>query len=205
MKVELRTDNTVRLCGYVNVAERQSRPLMDANGEFIEIIGSKTFARALEKNEVGLMFNHQRKLTPLNFDLYEDNIGLYADVLINDKEIYNKARKNKLTGWSFGFSNAQSTWSKREDGMRLRKINDWDLKEVSILSVTPAYIATSIECRDGEKTLKEYRQEETDKPELITDARPDLNSMVEGLRDENTPDLDYFSTQKKYFESLKIR
>ncbi len=205
MKIELRQDNTVHLCGYVNVAERESRPLVDGQGEFIEVIGSKTFARALEKNEVGLMYNHQRELTPLNFELYEDNIGLYADVVINDKEIYNKARKNKLTGWSFGFSNAKSTWRKREDGMRLRKITDFDLKEVSILSVTPAYVATSIECRDGEKTLKEYRQEETDKPELITDARPDLNSMVEGLRDIGEPDLDYFLTQKKHFESLKIR
>lgn len=204
MKVEIRADNTVRLAGYVNVAERESRPLMDANGEFVEIIGSKTFQKALEKNEVALFYNHMRELTPLNFELYEDNIGLFADVLINDKEIYNKARKNKLTGWSFGFSNAQSTWSKREDGMRLRKITDFDLKEISILSVTPAYIATSIECRDGEKTLKEYRQEETDKPELITDERPTLFDMVEGIQD-NEPDMDYFNTQLKYFESLKIR
>lgn len=204
MKIEIRADNTVRLCGYVNVAERESRPLVDNQGEFVEIIGCKTFARALEKNEVGLMFNHMRKLTPLNFDLYEDNIGLYADVLINDKEIYNKARKNKLTGWSFGFSNAVSTWRKREDGMRLRKITDFDLKEISILSVTPAYIATSIECRDGKETLKEYRQEKTDKPELITDTRPNLFDMVEGLQD-NEPDMDYFNTQLKYFESLKIR
>ena len=89
--------------------------------------------------------------------------------------------------------------------MRLRKITDFDLKEISILSVTPAYIATSIECRDGVETLKEYRQEETDKPEIITDERPDLNSMVEGLRDIGEPDLDYFNTQLKYFESIKIR
>lgn len=205
MKIELRADNTVHLAGYVNVAERESRPLMDANGEFIEVIGSKTFARALEKNEVGLMYNHMRELTPLNFDLYEDNIGLYADVVINDREIYNKARKNKLTGWSFGFSNAVSTWGKREDGMRLRKITALDLKEVSILSVTPAYIATSIECRDGVETLKEFRQETTDKPELITDERPNLSDMVEGIQDINEPDLDYFNTQIKYFESLKIR
>ena len=89
--------------------------------------------------------------------------------------------------------------------MRLRKITDFDLKEVSILSVTPAYIATSIECRDGKETLKEYRQEKTDKPEIITDERPTLDSMVEGLRDIDAPDMDYFNTQLKYFESLKIR
>lgn len=205
MKIELRSDDTVHICGYVNVAERESRPLIDANGEFVEVIGSKTFARALEKNEIGLMYNHQRKLTPLNFDLYEDNIGLYADVVINDREIYNKARKNKLTGWSFGFSNAKSTWGTREDGMRLRKITDLDLKEVSILSVTPAYIATSIECRDGKETLKEYRQEQTDKAELVTDERPNLFDMVEGVQDEQAPDLDFFTTQKKYFELLKTR
>lgn len=202
MKIELRADDTVHLAGYVNVAERESRPLVDNQGEFIEIIGTKVFQKALEKNEIGLMYNHMRKLTPLNFDLYEDNIGLYADVVINDREIYNKARKNKLTGWSFGFSNAKSTWTTRDDGMRLRKITDLDLKEVSILSVTPAYIATSIECRDGKETLKEFRQEKTDKPELITDERPD---MVEGVQDEQAPDLDYFNTQKKYFESIKIR
>ena len=204
MKIELRQDNTVRLTGYVNVCGRESRPLIDSTGEFVEIIQPSTFRHALEKNKVGLMINHQRELKPLEMELKEDNIGLYADIVVNDFEVFNKARKNKLTGWSFGFSNAVSTWRKREDGMRLRKITDFDLKEISILSVQPAYIATSIECRDDGETLKEYRQDSGEKPEIITDERPTLTDMVEGLQD-NEPDLDYFNTQLKHFESLKIR
>ena len=48
-------------------------------------------------------------------------------------------------------------WKTTEDGMRIRTLEDIDLAEVSILDMTPAYIATSIEMRGEQETLKEFR------------------------------------------------
>lgn len=160
MKVEIRKDGTALITGYVNVVGRESRVLQDISGEFVEVIEPGTFARALSKvDSVGLMFNHMREVDTADntFELAEDNIGLYAKAVIKDAEVIQRAKENKLTGWSFGFYENAEKWDNRADGMRRRTVTDLDLVEVSILDVTPAYIATSIEMRGEQATLKERR------------------------------------------------
>ena len=159
MQVEIRADNTALITGYVNVAGRESRVLRDASGAFVEIVQPGTFGKALEKNPVGLMFNHVRALgsTEDVLELKEDQIGLYARALVHDDQVVEKAKAGQLSGWSFGFYTNKDTWKTREDGMRLRTLEDIDLAEVSILDVTPAYIATSIEMRGEQEALKEFR------------------------------------------------
>lgn len=161
MKIELR-NNGVHLEGYVNVCGRESRTLRDLHGPFIEIIKPGTFAKSLEqRSNVGLMLNHKRNLEPTNLELYEDNIGLRAMIDIDDPEVIELAEHRKLTGFSFGFVAKSDIWDDTQE-VRRRTIDGLDLQEVSILSVTPAYIATSIEARDGDATLHEQRSiEET--------------------------------------------
>lgn len=81
-----------------------------------------------------------------------------AEVTITDPEVVEKARNNKLVGWSFGFySNADEVDESGE--MPTRSVADMDLVEVSVLDDTksPAYYGTSIETRsEGEKVI-EYR------------------------------------------------
>ena len=49
MRIEIRNDS-VLLDVYVNAITRDSRPMLDENGEkFVEQINPKTFQRALEK------------------------------------------------------------------------------------------------------------------------------------------------------------
>lgn len=159
MKIEIRADNTALITGYVNVVDRESRVLRDASGPFVEVVQPGTFQRALEKNEVGLMFNHIKPLgsTEEALELKEDNIGLYARALVRDPDVIEKAKAGQLTGWSFGFFMNKDDWKTKEDGMRIRTLEDIDLAEVSILDMTPAYIATSIEMRGEQETLKEFR------------------------------------------------
>lgn len=158
MKLELR-NSAIHLDGYVNAVGRESRQLRDMQGKFIEVIQPGTFAKSLEhRSNVGLMLNHQRDLKPIKFDLYEDNIGLRALIEIDDPEVVELAEKRKLQGFSFGFVVKGQQWDESGE-IRKRTITDMDLQEVSILSVTPAYIATSIEMRDDECTLKEQRSE----------------------------------------------
>lgn len=176
MKIEIRADNTAVITGYVNVVERESRVLQDIAGPFVEVVKTNTFARALEAaDSVGLMFDHQRMIgsTENELELKEDPVGLYARAVITDTEVIEKAKRNELSGWSFGFyiNDGGQQWDQNAEGMRRRTLTDIELVEVSILDVTPAYIATSIEMR-GEKTcIKEYRNV-TDGVELTDNSQP---------------------------------
>lgn len=164
MNIELRDDKVI-IDGYVNVTGRDSRVLKDVQGEFIEQVVPGTFRKALETAEkVDILFNHkeQRRLSDNTSDgvqLYEDNIGLRCIIETNDTEVRQKAESKELTGWSFGFKAKKERW---EDGeVRRRYLEDISLLEVSLLDVTPAYIATSVECRgeEGELTEKRFIEE----------------------------------------------
>jgi uncharacterized protein len=165
MRIEIRSDS-VLLDGYVNAVGRESRILPSPKGNFRETIVPKTFERALSKGgSVDLLFNHlkDRKLGSTaegNLELREDNIGLRAIATVTDPDVMTKAKSGDLKGWSFGFHANKDTWTDGTDGVQKRMIEDMDLVEVSILDKTPAYIATSIEARDGESILTETRVED---------------------------------------------
>lgn len=147
MKVELRNGQAT-ISGYVNAVERESRVLQDKDGKFIEKIKSGTFSKALEKNDVALYFNHKRALKPVSMELEEDTIGLKCTCVVDDTEVLENI--GNLRGWSFGMTVLKDNWATRDDGMRVRTIEDIQLGEVSILTITPAYIATTIETRSLE-------------------------------------------------------
>jgi uncharacterized protein len=165
MRIEIRSDSVV-LDGYVNVTNRLSRELSSPTGKFVEEIVPQTFQRALAANpNVELLFNHDksRKLGSTvegNLDLREDNIGLRATATVTDQIVMDKAKNGELQGWSFGFQSLKESWEERANGLKKRSVEEMYLAEVSILDKTPAYIATSIESRDGENVLTETRTED---------------------------------------------
>lgn len=188
MKVEIR-ENSVILDGYVNVTARDSRVLPSARGKFIEQMMPTVFQRALDKaDNVDLLFNHKadRKLGSIgegNLKLYEDSIGLRAIATITDQEVISKAVNDELRGWSFGFITNSDKWEQGD--ISRRYVSDIDLLEVSILSITPAYIATSIEARGDEQVVKEQRfvevESEKDNPD---DETKEVSDEVKEEADE---------------------
>lgn len=196
MKVELR-GKTAKIEGYVNVCERNSRPINSERGAFIERIASGAFTRALNRNDnVGLMFNHVRPLGNQKegvLELREDAIGLYAVATVTDSEVIEKAKNNELRGWSFGFVKKADEW-KTEDNTEVRTLTDFDLIEVSILDITPAYIATSISTRNNTTELIEHRASavvddvqvveitEAQQEKRSDDFNVDFKNIVEKLR-----------------------
>ena len=165
MRIQVR-NNEVLIDGYVNAVERDSKVLQDAKGKFIERIMPKVFQRALDKaKNVKVLLNHDKNRELADTDngtakLVEDNIGLRAYVKVQDPYVIQKAKENKLSGWSFGFIPVQENRS-AVDGSDIehREITDLDLLEVSILDDTkePAYYATSIEMRDSGISKVEFR------------------------------------------------
>lgn len=100
---------------------------------------------------MGLKLNHGRDIGSVksgNLKLREDAVGLYAEATVTDPQTVREARAGNLTGWSFGFCDLAPSFEQREGTqIRRRTLKDIDLAEVSILTIAPAYIATSIEAR----------------------------------------------------------
>lgn len=198
MRVEVRNDRII-IDGYVNAVERASKVLYDTRGEFIEKIRSGVFQKALERADnvdVLLDHEHDRKLADTKSGkarLYEDNIGLRAIVEIEDAEVIQKARENKLRGWSFGFFCNKEDRKTNEEGIEERTVRDLDLIEVSIIDDRkyPAYIGTSIEMRDDKVKVMEYR---TGKFSEI-----DIKEEPEQLAQREVEKIDY----SEYEEILK--
>lgn len=188
MKVEVRNDKII-IDGYVNAVERESKVLYDTRGEFIEKIRAGVFQKALERaDNVRVLLDHEkdRELADTKSGkakLYEDNIGLRAIVEIDDTEVIEKARNNKLRGWSFGFLCNKEDRKTNEDGIEERVVRDLDLLEVSIIDDKkyPAYIGTSIEMRDDEVKIAEYRNADFSKIEIRDEPEQQPEKKVEKI------------------------
>ncbi|PGV57512.1 HK97 family phage prohead protease [Bacillus cereus] len=187
MKIEVR-GNQVILDGYVNVVDRESRMLPSPRGYFKERIVPKTFEKALKKaKNVDLLFNHDknRNLGSIengNLELYEDNIGLRAIATITDEQVIEKARNQELRGWSFGFVSEKDSWEEGESGVQKRSIEELELLEVSILDMTPAYVATSIETRGENTAMIEMRSEEAAVKTVVEDDTEERNNIIKRIK-----------------------
>lgn len=201
MKIEIRSDSTV-VDGYVNAVERESRLIMDVQGNFREKIKAGTFEKALKRAEnVRMLLNHDKNRVLANtkdgtLELYEDSIGLRARATISDSEVMEKAKKGELRGWSFGFIAHADEWEKRDNAPSIRTLTDIELTEVSLIDNTrlPAYIGTSVETRDGKEILNEVR--EMDKCKVYT-------SDFSEIRTVDNPNDNDLNTFKERLEKLK--
>lgn len=188
MKIEIRGE-TALIEGYVNAVERESRPIPSIQGTYTEKVAQGTFQRALNSGKpVELRFNHGKVLGSTadgSLELREDSIGLHAKALVTDAEVIEKAKRNELRGWSFGFRDNKP---KIEDSKRV--LTDIELREVSILTKTPAYIATSIEMRDEEEVTLESRG--------IEDM-----AVITEIEEREEPNID-LSNYQRQIELLKL-
>ena len=160
MEIVIRNDKA-EISGYVNAVARDSKPIRDEDGYFVEQMEPGVFARALTKRpNVEILLNHDssRRLgcTGENLELKEDSIGLFARAIISDAEVIEKAKRGKLRGWSFAFLPLDM---REEMTMNIprRHVLELELYEVSIIDENriPVYSGTSIEARaDGEENKK---------------------------------------------------
>lgn len=192
IKVELRAGNVVEISGYVNAVERDSRVLPASmsggkiNTPFVERVKAGAFQRALDKSDdTEIRLNHTKHLGSRkenNLTLYEDNVGLFAKATITDEELAKAAAQRKLTGWSFAFTNPVDSVEAIQDNMSRRELKEFDLVEVSILTVTPAYIGTSVvEARSDDFKYTESRSFE-DEAEITAELEEDKEEKADFKR-----------------------
>lgn len=154
MRIEVRADNSARITGYVNVVERESRPVITPRGRVNELVESGVFNRALETNSnIAMTVDHNPERVVAStsdgsLKLVEDNIGLRADAVTSDEHVVAAAREGKIKGWSFGMMRIQDSIEDRADKLPLRRIKDMILDHVTlVINKTPCYSATSVELR----------------------------------------------------------
>lgn len=163
MQIEIRAEG-VKITGYVNVTEKKSRPVITPHGKVVEEIEPRAFESAINRaDNINVEVDHDKShIYATTADgsllLYEDDIGLHAEALINDKTLIELAQSGKIKGWSFGMFNIQDEIEERTGELPIRKIKALDLEHISlIINMTPIYSATSVELRANGETDIETR------------------------------------------------
>ena len=165
MNIEVRADDTVRIEGYVNATKKKSRPVITPHGKCIEMVEERAFENAINRaGDVSVTVDHDSShiyasTKDNTLKLYEDGIGLHADVLITDKSVVEIAKQGKIRGWSFGMYNVVDELEQRADGeLPIRHIKSLDLDHITlVVNKVPCYSATSVEVRADSETDIETR------------------------------------------------
>ena len=223
MKIYIRADS-VTIEGYVNAVERNSKPLNERGVTFIERIAAGAFRRAIERaKDIRILLNHNwdKDLGGLkdgNLELEEDNIGLKARATITDPEVVADAKRGDLVGWSFGFDDVDEGVKQLRDeetGLPLRKVNDLELFEVSLLNrkKSPAYAGTLVKVRDdgSEEERKILFSEEYSEKIEIREEPQEVNQEETPVADpepEKEPEVkevssDYYARYKDMIAGWK--
>ena len=198
MKIEIRNDRAV-VSGYVNAVGRDSRPITDVRGKFVEQIEPGAFRASLERSEnVDLLLNHDKSMVYAStkdgsLKLTEDSIGLRAEAVLTDAEMIRKARSGEFRGWSFGMYVGDSAMEERAEGIPRRHVKSLNMFEVSLIdkSRIPCYVGTSVECRaEGEDVLAELRYSE-EEPEIIEEERSEPEVVDYSAVDDVISELRY--------------
>lgn len=224
MKIYIRADS-VTIEGYVNAVERNSKPLNERGVTFIERIAAGAFKRAIARaKDIRILLNHNwnRDLGGIadgNLELEEDNIGLKARATISDPEVVADAKRGDLVGWSFGFDDVDEGVKQLRDeetGLPLRKVNDLELFEVSLLNrkKSPAYAGTLVKVRDDgseEERKILFSEEYSEKIEIREEPQEVTQEETPEVKDpepEKEPEVkevssDYYARYKNMIAGWK--
>lgn len=185
-------ENKMVVSGYVNKTNQWSQPL-GARNKFVERIEKGVFRRALQRaTEVQFLAEHDNKKILSStkngkLTLREDQQGLYMEATITPTswgvDYYNLIKDGIITNMSFGMAVRDQKWSKRNDGISERTINELDLFEVSAVK-NPAYVQSTIAARSIEivEDIEIPVEEKTEQRELTLQEqleikKSNLNSL----------------------------
>lgn len=153
--IEIRQDGDkpVVIRGYAARFNSLSNPL----GGFVEKIARGAFAKAIGRDDVRALFNHDSNLIlgrnkSGTLVLSEDENGLYCEITPPDttvgRDLVESIKRGDIDGMSFAFSPVDDSWGKTDDGVPLRTLREVALYDVSPVTF-PAYPETSVSARSA--------------------------------------------------------
>lgn len=153
-----------QICGYINKFNTRSQYM-----GFYEEVSPEAFNKTLaDGHNIYAMYNHDDdkilgSTRSGNLRLLVDDVGLRFELDINEnisyaRDLYELVSNNDVNGCSFGFYVNNDTWSRTDEGIDLRTINEVELIEVTITPF-PAYLDSEASCRSYDK-FKEQQAEE---------------------------------------------
>ncbi|QPJ86720.1 hypothetical protein HH195_12165 (plasmid) [Sarcina sp. JB2] len=151
--LENKEDTELKIVAKVNDYSL-SKELYDLKGnKFREQICKDAWQRAIEKaKDLKVYFNHQPEINiAKEVTLRAEDDGVYAEITLieNARGLYEKILEGLTTGMSFGFKAIQDKFI--DVGTYLqRKIEDFNLFEISVLDKEPAYFGTEVSARSLE-------------------------------------------------------
>lgn len=152
-------DDGLTLVGYAAVFNSPTR-IAGMGGDFTEVISPGAFRRTIRAQRPVMQFDHgQHPLIgslPIASirSLAEDDRGLHVEARVFDnwltEPLRDAIREEAITGMSFRFSVVKDSWTKTEQGDRVRTLKEVRLFELGPV-VHPAYQDTSVALRSLER------------------------------------------------------
>lgn len=152
-------DDGLTLVGYAAVFNSPTR-INGMGGDFTEVISPGAFRRTIRAQRPVMQFDHgQHPLIgslPIASirSLAEDDRGLHVEARVFDnwltEPLRDAIREEAITGMSFRFSVVKDSWTKTEQGDRVRTLKEVRLFELGPV-VHPAYQDTSVALRSLER------------------------------------------------------
>ena len=206
-KMELNSDGTLTVSGYVNKTNEPSN-VLGSEKRFVERISKGVFTRAIEnsKRDIDFLAEHDSSkiLASTRNDsltLHEDESGLYMEATIAPtswgRDAYTLIESGIYRNMSFGFKVVKDKWKSIENGLYERTIEDLELFEVSVVK-NPAYSQSTIAARgidvvEDVEPPSELQEEEIDLDELkelMISINERLASVLDELSDLKEKDDD---------------
>lgn len=157
-------------------------------GQFREVFRPGAFKRALEKQDVRALLDHDSgrllgRMSSGTLRLKEDERGLAVEIDLPDtadgQTVHKLVERGDLSGMSFAFSPQVEVWDETED-MPLREITDADLFEVSAVTF-PAYEDTELALRSKEEADKEKKPEPDPKVSAYFRRKAETENKARGI------------------------
>lgn len=148
--VEERSDAPARMVGYAALFDSPSQDL----GGFEERIAPGAFAKAIGRDDVRALFNHDANFVlgrnrSGTLRMTEDSRGLRVEIDPPDaqwaRDLMTSMSRGDIDQMSFGFRVVSDSWEKRA-GKNIRTLEEVELFDVSPVTY-PAYLDTSIAVR----------------------------------------------------------
>lgn len=183
------TRDNHKICGYINVTERESETLYSkTRGKwFKEVIKRGAFEGALEEalteqRDIPLLLEHNydKQLATTadgTFTLKEDQIGLRFEATVTDESLLQEVRDRKIENCSFGFLPKKEDFESVNSRLEKRFVESLRLFECSLVK-NPAYVGSLVEERSLQDALEADKkaEEELQKSEEVDVKESEENS-----------------------------